>query len=250
MDPFSPLTWASELINGINVVINQITGTISKIMNSMSFIQVIGIIVMIGKCVFAAFSFVIQFTMWIFDFLKWLIIPWPSGFLDPKKSDLGEEVGFFCWLIRYIIVIAYKITSLPKCFLWYFLDTAGWILYLPFGFVFWLLDYMLSIDTFETNEKKFWYFLDEIDYFLHGKPRDNWFMYQYRISDENVDSNGDPIGKDGNDPTALNLGIHIIHFPDSVMNQCYSLSPYSLAKLKSFPIDAFQAFMSCAMNPF
>ena len=54
----------------------------------------------------------------------------------------------------------------------------------------------------------------------------------------------------GNDLDAMNLEFHIIHFPNSVMEQCYSLSPYSLASLAKFPISAFEAFLSCAMNPF
>jgi hypothetical protein len=58
------------------------------------------------------------------------------------------------------------------------------------------------------------------------------------------------VDKDGKDPETLGLGFHIIHFPDSVMRLCYSVSPYRLAKLKPFPIKAFMDFMKCAMNPF
>jgi len=230
--------------NKITGIISEIQQQITKVMQMISFLEVIGMIVIIGKCIFAAFNFVIQFFIWIFYFLKWLILPWPNDFLTPHRDDVNIDAGFICWLIRYIIVIAYKITSLPKCFLWYFLDTAGWVLYLPFKFVFWIMDVMIGGDMFESGEKRVWYFLDEIDYFLHGRPNDNYFMFQY-------DPNPEPILDDsGNDVDAMNLGFHIIHFPDSVMYQCYSISPYALADLASFPIQAFTDFIQCAMSPF
>jgi hypothetical protein len=241
---------SNSIIGAINSVMSFVQGIVNEIQSAMKFIvslsyfgQIIMMVVIIGRCIFAAFQFVIEFCIWIFDFLKWMILPWPSNLMNPRRDDVNKKAGFICWLIRYIIVIAYKITSLPKCFLWYFLDTAGWVLYLPFRFVFWAIDFMLNIGM-QKMEKDIWYFLDEIDYFLHGKPGSNYFMFHY-------DPNPPPrLDAKGNDLDAMNLGFHIIHFPNSVMEQCYSLSPYSLARLAKFPIGAFEAFISCAMNPF
>ena len=244
MDPFALPTFIGEIFNKFTGIINGIQQQLTKVMQVMSFLEVIGIIVIIGKCIFAAFTFIVEFCIWIFYFLKWLILPWPSNFLTPERDDVNVEAGFVCWLIRYIIVIAYKVTSLPKCFLWYFLDTAGWVLYLPFKFVFWVMDLIIGDNTFESGEKNAWYFLDGIDYFLHGKPNDNYFMYEY-------DPNPEPILDEfGNDVDTMNLGFHIIHFPDSVMFQCYSINPYALADLASFPIKAFEDFIKCAASPF
>jgi hypothetical protein len=207
----------------------------------MSF-EIIGFLLIIGKCIFAGIMFVVQFWIWIFYFLLWLIYPPPKNLKEPKPGDKGNPVGFIWWLVRYIIVIAYKITSLPKCFIWYFIDTATWTMYLPFRFIFWVLDMFLDLGI-EKAEHKTWDFFDQIDYFIHGKPNSNYFMYQY-------EGGIPPTDIDGNDPDAMNLGLHVIHFPDSVMEQCYSLSPYLLEDLKPFPMDAFMAFISCAMNPF
>jgi hypothetical protein len=244
-DVLAPIILVEEVKTEIQQSISFVDQMISKMMSVAYFTEIIGIIVMIGLCVYHAFSFFIEFFTWIFYFLKWLILPWPADFLNPHKDDVNIKAGFICWLIRYIIVIAYKVTSLPKCFLWYFLDTAGWVIYLPFKFVFWLLDWLLGGKTFESGEKNVWYFLDEIDYFLHGKPKDNYFMFQYdpREAPPVLDASG-------NDVDAMNLGFHIIHFPDSVMYQCYSINPYSLANLAPFPVSAFQAFIKCATNPF
>jgi hypothetical protein len=241
---------SNSIIGAINSVMGFAQGIVNEIQSAMKFIvslayfgQIIMMVVIIGRCIFAAFRFIIEFFIWIFDFLKWLILPWPNNLMNPRRDDVNKKAGFICWLIRYIIVIAYKITSLPKCFLWYFLDTAGWVIYLPFRFVFWLIDFMLNIGM-QKMEKDIWYFLDEIDYFLHGKPGSNYFMFHY-------DPNPPPrLDAEGNDLDAMNFGFHIIHFPNSVMEQCYSLSPYSLVRLAKFPIDAFEAFLSCAMNPF
>ena len=91
--------------------------------------------------------------------------------------------------------------------------------------------------------------MNQIDYFIHGKPRDNYFMYQYKPPDENIDSDGKPL-VNGKDPNTMGLGFHIIHFPDSVMFQCYSINPFSLMKFPPFPMKEFIAFVSCLMSPF
>lgn len=228
-----------------NVMMSQIGNiftTIGDFINKYMLFGIIAIILIIGKCIFLAVIFVVEFFIWIFDFLVWLIMPFPKDLMTPKQGDVKIKVGFIWWLIRYIIVIVYKIINIPKCFIWYFVDTAAWTIYLPFRFIFWVIDSFLGLGIVKA-EHKVWDFLDQIDYFLHGRPNTNWFMYEFAPPGPTVD-------KDGKDPETLGLGFHIIHFPDSVMRLCYSISPYSLAKLKMFPIKAFMNFMKCATNPF
>jgi hypothetical protein len=85
------------------------------------------------------------------------------------------------------------------------------------------------------KEHEFWNFLDEIDYFVHG-PKDNWFIDHY--------ANKHPPSPD---PNSMNLGFHLIHFPDSVMEKCFAINPFSL---RSCPIQgvvrAFNKLMSSA----
>ena len=241
--PFIMINIADTMMSFMEGIMGVVQGAMNQIMSVSYYVEIIMMVVIIGRCVFSAFRFVVEFFIWIFRFLTLLIIPWPKNFMNPHREDVNVKAGFICWLIRYIIVIAYKITSLPKCFLWYFLDTAGWVIYLPFRLTFWFIDFILNVGMVRA-EKDVWYFLDEIDYFIHGSPNSNYFMYEY-------DPNPRPVlDSKGNDVNALNLGFHIIHFPDSVMYQCYSLSPYALADLESFPIAAFQAFIQCATNPF
>lgn len=189
----------------------------------------------------------------LFDFSKWLFKdvtlwfwggPWDDIInMKPKKpSDKAEpaSAGLILFCVRYIIVFFYKLISFPKCFLWYFLDTFGWVMYLPFRFVFWLIDWMLGIGIVK-QEIKAWNFLDQIDYFVHGIPMSNYFMYQYNPTSDTTDSDGKPL-KNGKDPNTLQLGFHIIHFPDSVMYQCYSMAPFTLRKFPPYPkmrVDSF-----------
>ena len=245
----------ADIITPVSQVFGMIMAIFSKVMdfiNKALFFQIIAFIIIIGKCLFAAFNFVIKFLIWLFkDFILWMFMgdkdAW-KNLMNPKRDDGRIKACFLCWMIRYIIVIAYKVTTFPKCFLWYFLDTAGWIIYLPFRFIFWGIDWLMNIGLV-TVEHKSWDFLDQIDYFVHGRPQDNYFMYQYSPSDPNIDSDGNTL-VDGKDPNTMGLGMHLIHFPDSVMFQCYSISPFSLMNFPPFPMDEFIAFVSCLMKPF
>jgi hypothetical protein len=228
-----------------NMVMSQIGNVFTQIgdfVGKYMMFEIIAIVIIIGKCIFSAIMFVVEFFIWIFEFLVWLIMPFPLDLMTPKHGDEQVSSGFIWWLVRYIIVIAYKVINIPKCFIWYFIDTATWTMYLPFRFIFWVLDSLLGLGIVKA-EHKAWDFLDQIDYFLHGKPDINWFETQYT-------GKRNPVDKNGVEEGTLGTGGHIIHFPDSVMRLCYSISPYRLAKLKPFPIKAFMDFMKCAMNPF
>ncbi len=226
------------IMSQLGNVFTQIGDLIGKYM----MFNIIGIVIIIGKCIFSAIMFAVEFFIWIFYFFIWLVYPFPLDLMKPKQGDEKDPAGLVWWLIRYIIVIAYKVINLPKCFVWYFVDTAAWTMYLPFRFVFWVLDSFLGLGIVKA-EHKTWDFLNQIDYFLHGKPAVNYFEYQYTGKRRPLDKNGVEEG-------TLGTGAHIIHFPDSVMRLCYSISPYRLAYLKPFPMKAFTDFMKCATNPF
>lgn len=240
---FSSSGWGSSIFGTILSTLGNIFNQISRIISTSFFLQIVGMIVIIGVFFRNFFDFVFvllkflfyQFPIWFFGLPKW-----PSNLFKPEKDDKKKEVGFIPFIIRYVMVIAIGISKLPKCVLWYTLDTLGWIIYLPFRFVFWLLDYFIPELKITDKEHKGWDFLDEIDYFLHG-PKNNWFMYQYEDQ-----STPDP------DPHSLNLGFHIIHFPNSVMETCYSISPYSLAECKgaSDVVNSFTDMINSATLPF
>jgi len=239
-------------------------------------------IITIGRCIFQFFDFSIAASSWFFySFTMWMFFnPWPSGIFDLKKKDIYEEACFAGWSLRSMYVIFIRITHFQQCFLWYILDLVGWTLYLPFRFIFWLIDYILKLGIVKA-EHKAWNFINDIDYYIHG-PVNNYFLDQYvsvfipkpdpkTIFRPNHPKFKNFIYKDTNNTTvsldvikdadknnpkvkpdadSLNLGFHIIHFPDAIMYRCYNANFYKLAKFPPFPMDTFNAFMECAKQPF
>jgi hypothetical protein len=236
--------------------------------------------------------------------IPWLFVtPWPTNVFETgKKYDKFVEAAFLPWVIRFFIVLSTRVANFPKCFVWYIIDIVSWTLYLPFRFIFWLIDYGLNVGLVK-GEHKVWNFLNDIDYYVHGPVR-NYFLDQYVTM-----YNGDKMFKDGEivnnpkgnqtrkngltgadvplmsfekftykdtknknkiidveqekdtnsknkdasittDSASMNLGFHIIHFPNSVMETCYSATNFKLADLAKFPMDDFNAFMKCLVSPF
>ena len=60
------------------------------------------------------------------------------------------------WAVRFIEVLIYRIFHLKDCFLWYFLELIGFVLYIPVEFVVWLL-------CLQGAEKSVWKTVDELD---------------------------------------------------------------------------------------
>jgi len=235
----------------INAIIGQAIGMMGQVLtqigntlNKLKFLQVIAFIVIIGKCFFKFISFIIAWIMWVIKFIPWLFLPWPNDLFNPGKRDSKKLAGLLPWLIRFIMTTVHKIIHLPKCFLWYILDTAGWILYLPFRFIFWLFDYILNIGIVKM-EHDAWCFLDDIDYFLHG-PKNNEFIEDFANSDELMKMKNSNMP----DPDSMNTGYHFIHFPDQVMQTCYQVNNYSLAPVETFPLKTLFEFIMCATQPF
>ena len=123
----------------------------------------------------------------------WLITCIPSipGIIE------WAVTGFMCGLTG--------IFNLPKCFLWYLLEWIGWVLYLPFRFLFFLMDKVMKMIIKKKGvvdfEHKVWCFLEDLDKFTH---------------------------KNFN-------GMHIIHYPDSIVAKCYTCKMPKFPKLPKFP---------------
>lgn len=160
-----------QVVDRIQSGLMQITGLITKFIISNIY-AILLIIVM----VIVAFAEMIWYT------LKWFFgeaVPW-------------FFVKFIPWLFKLFMCGVNGIINLPQCFIWYMLDIAGRIIYLPFKLTFWFLEYLTEIELTKI-EKDIWCFLEDIDKYIHSP-----------------------------EPEGLGTGIHIIHFPDSVMSKCYT----------------------------
>lgn len=203
-DSLSLPNLAKGIENAINGVISNIKSSIRQSIQNMtmfSAFQIFAVLFAIGKCIFAFFDLVVGLSIWFYRFIVWFTIQ------------------FLPWFFLFVWCTINKIMLLPKCFLWYGLDTAGWALYLPFRFTFWLIDEIFKIGLVKL-EHDVWCFLDDIDHFIHD-------------------------GGDG-----LGTGFHIIHFPDSVMKTCYACDMGDYVDGPRFPIDKIMGFFKCIIAPF
>lgn len=167
-------------------------------------------------------KFFVKVGLWIFaglDFKE----------LFKMKIKNNKPVGLMQYLLRFGYVSITRIMKLPMCAPWYILDMIGWLLYLPFRFVFWSIDYLANIGVVEL-EHSFWNFAADTDCYIHGRD-DNEFIDQC-----------DPDMKE-----SLNTGVHIIHFPDSVMRTCYNIELFTLGPFPKFDAvsKAFNNLMNC-----
>ena len=212
----------------------------------------------IGLAIAAFFEFIGYSFEWFFaKFIPWIFVPWPTTMFKPKRKDMVAQAGAIPWMLRYIVIFIYNIILFPKCFIWYLLSTIGWLIYTPFRFIFWLIDYMTGMKLTKMDHD-IWDFLNGIDYYVHG-PRNNYFIHQFsRLKNPDVDPIMGKVeyqkfkyttksGKDveidvissdlsslEEDKDSLNLGFHIIHYPNSIMNTCYTSTPYRLASLPKY----------------
>lgn len=207
--------------NLITNIIETIKTTGRQMMQRSTMMKTFGIFTVlfsIGKCLFTFFDLIFGLLQW-----AWLFILWFPG-------------EFIPWFIQFVNCALQKLFVLPKCFLWYGLDTVGWAIYLPFRFLFWGLTELLferekNVKPDDPNddnrglvkiERDIWCFLEDVDHFLY-----------------------DPAEQGG-----MGLGFHIIHFPDSVMETCYKCKTGVYKPGPSFPIDKVTKFMKCITAPF
>jgi hypothetical protein len=143
----------------------------------------------------------LDFMIGLIEIIAWIAECIPSI----PYIFIWNVTGFMCGLNG--------IFNLPKCFLWYLLEFIGWVLYLPFRFLFWLVDVIVYAvfkkDGLVKAEHQFWCILEDLDKIIH------------KIS-----------------------GAHIIHYPDSVIEKCYTCKMPPFPKLPSFPNDALDKMMS------
>lgn len=203
-DAIAPVNLGKTIMSGIQMVVSKIEAASRRIVQKTTMVnvlQIFAVLFAIGKCLFKFFDLVVALAMWFYKFIIWF------------------PVKFIPWFLKFVWCTINKILMLPKCFLWYGLDTIGWAIYLPFRFIFWLLDSIFNIGLVKI-EHNIWCFFDDIDHFVHDK-------------------------KDG-----LGTGFHIIHFPDSVMKTCYSCDTGKYIPGPTFPISKITGFFKCIVAPF
>lgn len=167
----------------------------------MKVFYLITTLLLIGKCFFLFGDLFVKLFKWTFLFTGWFF----SKFIP--------------WFFKFLTCAFSKLMSLPQCLLWYGLDTACWIFYLPFRFMFWILDEILfsGKPTIVAAEHNMWKYMYQLDNYVH----------------------------DG-----LKTGIHIFHYPDSVIATCYSCDIDSYPPSPSFPFKAIEKFIQCILTPF
>jgi hypothetical protein len=302
---FGFITGTKGLITGI---MSQITGIFNKlnlITSKLKLFSFFALVVALGKCFVSFFKLIFNGLGWILSkLIPWLFVtPWPTNVFETgRKYDKFVEAAFLPWVIRFFIVLSTRVANFPKCFVWYIIDIVSWTLYLPFRFIFWLIDYGLNVGLVR-GEHKVWNVLNDIDYYIHGPVR-NYFLDQYvtmyigdkMFKDGQIVPNpkGNQKRKNGltgadvpvmsfekftykdtknknkiidvekeedinkknedksitNDSSSMNLGFHIIHFPNAIMETCYSATNFKLADLPPFPMKDFYAFTKCLSIPF
>jgi hypothetical protein len=180
---------------------NEMKRKVDHIFSMKKIFYLISSVLLIGKCFFQFGDLVINIFKWSFSFTGWFF----SRYIP--------------WFLQFVSCTFQKIMHLPKCFMWYGLETAGWIFYLPFRFLFWLLDEILfsGVSTITDAEHTFWKYLVELDNTIH----------------------------DG-----LGTGIHIVHFPDSVIETCYTCKIDAYPPGPQFPYNQIQKFIKCVLTPF
>jgi hypothetical protein len=88
------------------------------------------------------------------------------------------------WIGLWLICGFNKILRLPQCFLWYFLEFVGFVVYLPFRILFALID--LIYPGFNKIVYDFWCFLYRLDNSVYSAT-----------------------------------GFHFMHYPDEIIETCY-----------------------------
>jgi len=209
-------------------------------------------------------------------YVKAGLLPWALRFAIVIITKIGNFQKCFLW---YIIDIACWTLYLPFRFIFWFIDFVLNIGVVKGEHKVW--NFLNDIDYYIHGPVKN-YFLDQyVTMYVgdkmykdgeildnpngnqnndKGTPNISFDKFNYKDIKKNdkiidVEMEKD-INDKNNDPSitydsaSLNLGFHIFHFPNSVMETCYSATGYKLADLDSYPIDDFNKFLKCISNPF
>jgi hypothetical protein len=84
-------------------------------------------------------------------------------------SNILKKIGkFFVWvgdtfvsLFSYVVCGFYLVIKFPQCFGWYALEALGHVLYIPFGFFFW-------VTGTQKIEKQIWNMIEQVDCFCYS----------------------------------------------------------------------------------
>jgi hypothetical protein len=182
------------------LVITTIIGEFSRIENLKEGMDFGGLIMMFVKLVICS----LQFFLMIFNLLMWVI-----------KVALTWLPFFIIWLIQFVICAFKMLVNIPNCFLWYGLQIAGKILYLPFRLTFFVLDLLLIAMSVGFSIQRLvdqgWFFMDDIDHMLYDSGS----------------------------------GFHFLHYPDEINERCYSCDIGKFPTIPAFPMSAVNAFIKC-----
>ena len=182
------------------LVITTVIGEFSRIETLKEGMGFGALIVMFIKLVMCS----VQFFIMIFMIIWWLI----------QLALLWFIPKFIPWALLFIICAFTKFMNIPNCFLWYAMEIAGKIIYLPFRITFALLDFILEIFGINIRIQviinQIWWLIDDISHAIY----------------------------DGG-------GYHVVHYPDDVIERCYTCKIGNFPDLPKFPMSSVMAFIKC-----
>jgi hypothetical protein len=182
------------------LVITTIIGEFSRIENLKEGMNIFGLITMFIKLVLCS----AQFFSMIFTLIKWII-----------QVALTWLPFFIIWLLQFVICAFKMLVNIPNCFLWYGLQIAGKILYLPFRLTFFVLDLIFGFMSIKFSIQRLvdqaWWLIDDIDHMIYDSG----------------------------------AGFHFVHYPDEINDRCYSCDIGKFPAIPAFPMSAVTAFTKC-----
>ena len=136
---------------------------------------------------------------------------------------IGKVPEMVIWLVLYVISWITALANIPVCSLFYFLQTIGWVIHLIVRIFLGIGDKIIILAGYLAGVKVKIYPFQEADYII-------WCGL------EDIDK-----------IVHAMAGIHIIHYPDSVIAKCYSGPANPFPKLPPFPEEAIRNIAS-ALN--
>lgn len=115
------------------------------------------------------FSIFITVCIFLIISIYLFVFPVKEGLKKPKNplAAIMKPITSIITTMRCTIRL---VISIPQCFLYYMLDTIGFIFYLPFSILFWILGA-------SKIEKKLWKGIDKIDSAIYNQSGFHIFHY-------------------------------------------------------------------------